>query len=79
MVKIFIKILILNICLVFVFMLAAVGANNIQPSDKIFIQIWMSRSELNKLKTCRIGSYVKLDKPNGEYYILPCSSVKETQ
>jgi len=46
-------------------------------NDTIFIQIWVKRSEVNELKNCKLGTHVRVERPNDEYYILPCSAIKE--
>lgn len=46
-------------------------------NDTIFIQIWVKRSEVNELKSCKPGTHVRVERPNDEYYILPCRAVKE--
>lgn len=48
-------------------------------NDTIFIQIWIKRTELEKLKKCDINSHVRVERPNDEYYILPCKAVKGVQ
>jgi hypothetical protein len=47
--------------------------------DTVFIQIWLKRSELNKVKNCKPNSQVRLDRPDGQYYVLPCSVIKEVR
>jgi hypothetical protein len=48
-------------------------------NDTIFIQIWMKRAEVNELKKCKPGTHVRVERPNDEYYILPCTAVRNIQ
>lgn len=61
--------------------IAVLCVNKVDGStnDTIFIQIWLKRTELEKLKKCDINSHVRVERPNDEYYILPCKAVRGLQ
>lgn len=66
------------LCVLGILGTASIAANS-SVNDTIFIQIWVKRSEINELKSCKPGTHVRVERPNDEYYILPCRAVKEIQ